>query len=445
MPARFGLNADPIFVPPAGVNTYAGFNNLISFVGQPEGLLLRRITAVKDALDFGGIILVQGTSWIFYVGKTLVEALAQNKLGMYSDVASGQVINFTRVESMDGFTQDATGAQSTTKGGRSMTTWEERPFFNPVTGPIYAYGVVTSATEGYGYDSAPASTMWSGNAGVHSVNQPMSGTSYVSTVCPMDTTFEAFMSTVLTRALSLVPSNVRQYYVTTYDAAMASFPGRLVKPSIGVNTHWSGINIATTRGRFKHANVGAPQVMPANEASMPTVWSATSQLPAGTVYPVYNYTPVYFRGNRCGHFPFRSPGLLFPPMGAAADGNSCFTLVNTVGFGAGTLGGLQIGMIRDAQVLLRSVMLGNRYAEAPAGFSNLAEYVMSQTDTTGTTVSRSFNPEQLKGNNAAIIAAVSGENAWGQQNSVFARGNISTLLDAFDSHWNEKALQAASA
>lgn len=448
MAYRFGLNQDPVFTPAPGVSTYAGFGNLITFTGQPEGLLLRKISSIREGLDFGGVLLLQGTSWLFYVGSTLVEAMSREKLGYFCDAATGEALTYRRVEAMDGFTQDAVGNQVTKKGGRFLMNHELRPFFDTASGPVYAMGIVTGATEGFGHGAAVATNMMSPNTDFFAPGSSTNPSSYVSTVVPMDLTFEAFFNTVLTRALDLVPSNIRSYYVTTYAEAMNTFPHRLVRPSIGVNTHWVGSAIATSRSKYKHvagvAYANKAPVMDNTYTNLAGV-TTTSVLPVGPAYPTYNYPQVCFKGNRAGHFPYRNVDCFVPPMALGADAAVNFTSTGTVGFGGGVIGGLQVGIIRDAQVLIRSVMLGTRYADAPAGFANLSEYVMSQADTTGNIMTRLLNPDQMKGNSLGINIAVAAENEWVAQESIYSRGNVCGLLEKFDAHWNGKALAAATA
>lgn len=223
--------------------------------GLPEGVLFKRISDMQDALDCGGLMVLDvdgmnnvhtGTKWVFYVGKTFRDALANDLVGSIASPSASpsfiptpelpNVIDYTYTTN-GGFYQSGAGMLPGLAGDHAFTytskgaqvVWSVGYWyaFRPQT-TLQLWGVVSGATRGCG--SRGASTFDNGENRIVTDNY-----SFMATDTPMEVTFTKFLMDCKAKVLLDIESNVREYYAAVYDATAAN---RLTKPTVSAVTAW---------------------------------------------------------------------------------------------------------------------------------------------------------------------------------------------------------------
>lgn len=142
------------------VSAVANTQRLYTSTAIPEGLLLKKVEKLEQAVDAGGLLIVDPVSdrWYIAVGKTLLDILQARNLGK---VASHfmNTATFSKNPLDSGrrsvtYTAPGKSATSETPGGVIVRPVVLVDYFSDSNTPLEAYAVVTNATSGFGTSHA---------------------------------------------------------------------------------------------------------------------------------------------------------------------------------------------------------------------------------------------------------------------------------------------------
>lgn len=434
----------------SGQTVLTGTTNCVTLADQPQGVLLRRVGNISEALSVGGLYLYEEgdpSNWWFAVGLTLVDFLDRKKIGkVESRGVSGVVWQMIRRVRDFGSKPYSTGNNATIGGDLHPVYGEADQFAGK---NVVALGLVSGATEGRGRSTAPGGYV---------------AVSYMSTLVPMNGTFAQFISSpaVKARALELVPNDLKGYYDRTFADTLDAYAGKNKKPSLAVTTFWNGQNevgvpIAEPRqvyvlGAYPRSldnNIYWPEGISglnANGGFDGTVGSATL---------AWNLEGSSFSGSPINESEQVSPKVremeligrphLWP---AGWQGPVIIAPGATTTFGdkqVGEVGGMKVGYLRDFHVLKRSLVDGMRYALDDSSEGDLPAMInktfgdpfdASRVPTTSAAGQEATLENQL---NDILVADV-GRNRIMQQ-----RGSLPEEIERFNDAWDAAAKALAKA
>lgn len=441
------------FTSTAGQSVLNGAVNCVLLASQPDGMLLRRVQSLNEAISLGGLFLYDSTDagkWWFACGHTLLDAIRRKVIGkvesMSQDGKNYLLVRRQRDFSHQSFVDyGSPSGERITLGGDLHTVHGYEDMFEGRD--VIALGVVTGATEGRGRSYAPNG--WS----------PFS---YLATLVPMNVTFEQFITKkeVYEKAIELVPNDLKGFYVDTFASTLATFAQKTAKPSIAVTTFWRGteevglpksVDVAWTTlpGGICPSADGAssPDILDPSIVYGSNITSGyngtvgTRELGwrlEGTQFlgsPVGGLTSAKFTNkSRVGYPQMRQSGWVGPVLLGDA---------SRLSYGekqVGEIEGMKVGYFRDFHVMKRALVDGQRYAEDSSSFTSLAAMVNS---TFGEPLDTSRVPsvgtvEQLENLLSDFATADIGQHRIMQQ-----RGSLPDTIEKFNDNWDQAAMTRA--
>lgn len=394
--------------------------------------MYKKISSWSEAIDCGGAIIfsIQAPArWIMYVGDTLKAALAEGKLGQVARLSTAfqgsNYRGFHRPE-MDGWA----GAPNVKElGGDLVPIYRDVDYFS--LGPqamFHVMGVVTSATEGYGIGS-PATSFEN--------TESESSLSYMATTIKMESNFGTYINGIKSTLMAAVPEKLRQYYESTYAAALdASYP--LSRPTIAVPSFWKAgliwngalptpaIQVKGQGGLTALAEISNPDVfanIPYN-ATAAAGWSVT-------VPPQPKYRVLHRPG-------YRGYGATFMPC---MDFFTRSTFRETAPI-TGEIGGLKVGLMRDGHMLKRSLVDSVKFADQASLIPSLAVMVSQYLDRTEYLSTPVLATPTI---DTAMVNLAREEAVGVPTEHVFELGNLSKSITKFSKTWDERARANAQA
>lgn len=471
--SAFGLSAlNVVWSDTSNSTPVPGHPLLFTRTEAPQGLLLRKVSGIQEAISVGGLFLCDvgnPSKWAFWVGDTLTTALGSSTLGKYPkpDASSPDPIYDLRPRrtwegALLGYMNDpdanlwVLSMERRYYGGDLYQRFELANYFGS-TATVAAYGIVTAADEGQGYSNAGPNTR-----------------SYVATKVLMNVPFSKYMTDVKASQLALVPSDLRQYYDDVFTSTLAAFPGSPKKPTVAITTVWAG-NVEVAPAAFtpvKHqpaySSAGTPMTF-LNTAGHPNVWQIATGIrnPASlgysqdAVYAGDTNIPNHIGNGVSAWSEFVYTDVNSPQRGRSPTTSAAYRLMTRVGFSAsqhgsykgivftggthpstnlglqtGTVSGLNVGYLRDCQLLARSLVGGSRYALDTPNHANLADLVNSTLDDQVFVVGAepTFEAEA-----AAEQAALVVQNEDVGSAPMNQRGTLPYYITEFNRLWDENA------
>jgi len=451
----FGLNVHTILFDSAlRRQAISGTNSLVTLANGPEGLLFKKITNMQEAISCGGVILydLAGTKWVFYLGSTLRDVLSANLLGkVHMFGTNGAPNSFATWENVPAwksgviFYQNAAltmGINRTTPNGKLYAGSFLKDVF-PAGADVGVLGVVCSATDGMGV-SAGNSYLVSSIPGF-TAQRP--GLGYISTEIPLVLTFEQYMTKTLDAAYASIPADVLSYYERTYAATMSSINYKNSKPTTAVCSYWKDSALWTGETRVSRivAVSGSRGMAPytATSAALGAVEGVQTDESFGGGYSgSYSSTGVVSGKYMLHAIPgsYNRTVSKLPILDYATGWSDSSKILTPP---TGEFGGLKAGTLRDAQLLKRSLVDQIKYSDVGCPFQNLAEFVndtvvdFSYVDNTPIGDMTDAQLALMRTQNVANVAS--------EAASIFSRGSLPSMLEAFSRSWDMNAQALAEA
>lgn len=376
----------------------------------PEGVLLKRITCIEDAIDAGGLLLINKTNpntsmakFVFYAGETLKAALRNDLIGKVAargpsqfSITAGDIRHRNRVH----YKYDDTDMYQ-------FQMWREGFAVRPIisyenafangTDTIDAWGIVTAATRGAGVDGFKL--FGRSNAGW--AYQTADNYGFMATDTAMSVSMTQFLMTEKAHILGSVDPDFRSYYTHVYDQIAANRP---VKPAISATTVWKNSVLSPLPVVTGGTMYGAPNLLPGYYTDQAPVTGFAGTEAASPINYTYGidgargggykaYSPLPGEESRAGpgtNFTVHSRFVLSPALGRyhssapllpalVADFTDIIASTSTPS--QGSIGAYNVGLLRDAHVFGRSLVDGLRFATGYSVHTNLAELINSTYST----------------------------------------------------------------
>jgi len=473
----YGLLPIPNYTRPVGAVSAPGTTSLFSLPNGPEGLLYKDISSIEEAVAHGGLMIFRPSDgeFIFYAGDTLKQALAHDLLGkavirkdprtdVWTDTVYKSKANWTHwlYPSPGGTTDDAT--RWLYRAALGFKRHSEYYDHFAANADVRMFAIVTGATRGHGVKTGYA---WQLPQGKGYTRTAAPGYSFMATDTPMNRSFGTLLTAKKDPILETRPTEIRNYYAGTFDAAVATVGA--ARPTISAITTWVGAALCATptvvpttwfgnfdlntaywvsdgygktpsflsgktlialktslewekRGPAFNSPTGYPAV--AHSDSRPT--SSPGDGSAAVLYP---YTSVSF-DRTLGLYLADTPVL--PAMSADRFDEVTFTRLP----GYGVLEGYQLGAYRDAQLLKRSLVDQLLFANEIDMYGTLMEYVHSSivgnvdaTPIDTTTIDEAAATAEL---NALLTTSQNLYNS-----DAFGCGTFAIEMDGFIRHWDQ--------
>lgn len=452
-----------------GVNPIPGTASLVTVVGGPEGILLKRVANLQEAINCGGLLLRNSTSqqWMFYVGNTLTKVISSDSLGkvltwpnVVRDSAHEQ-IDLSLVEAWRG------GHIDQQKDGTEFDDWTcpgyefkakmiAAPFFATDVA-LQAFGVVCSASDGSGV-SHPAS-LDHGTFGDTLPAYVGEGMGYMSTEVPLNETFKSFFERIKPAQVAKIPDNLKEHYTATYEEVMAATSYKELRPTTAVCTYWKS-SALWSGAVFSPLDVTAPMGSHAHGDGIRVLdysaWNTLLQVnskrefmgPSATSpgYDRYQHPQTRIDFAAKHRYDVR-PGEVDNAVTGLADltyqTRYCAKVRDMVP-GVGKVAGLNVGLLRDLHVLKRSKVDEQRFALEPANYASIGALVNdSVVQFNGSLDLSTFDtasPTLIQAALTALPQIVSSEST-----SIFSRGTLPYMIERFSNAWDEAAMAHAKA
>lgn len=460
----------------SGTTRVAGYEELRIAPEGPEGLLLRRVAGINEALACGGIYLhdvADPRKWWFACGNTLREMLYYSQFGTKAVIApeASRPYDLVARRGWEGYYSYAqptvatppryrVGNQNVFSGGDVYARYVLAQYFGS-NAEVAAFAVVTGADAGWGHAHA-------GSGVTHS---------FMSTSVPMNAPFSSYLQAIRASQLEAVPSSLRGYYEQAFDMAISDYPSINLRPTVAITTVWAGVTeVAPTRWKplVYEGTMGAPSPWNGNPPHLPYFGyfstgfrdPDTLQYPRDAIYreervapdPLWkwefgNHTEEWSlehrrvakarmmtRPGHCGSPKGQHKGVVLSAHSHPSE---------SMGLQVGEVSGLKVGLLRDGHLLGRSLIGGTRYADEDANHSNLAELVVStldqERDVSEGPYSNHNKSEVGDGDEAAVLAASDAvllNGATGER-SIYQMGTLPSELEKFSRYWDQLAKQVA--
>lgn len=443
-----GLSNNLLFTAGPGVSAISGTTKLVTHSGGPEGVLLKKVGSIQDAVNCGGIYLYNGERSVMYVGDSLKKVISKSKLGKVAawTALNGVTTTACKLVTMAHWDHILTwksglnvvGSVSTPSGQLSPRI-AEKDFF-PFSGDVYALGVVCSATDGMwqsrSIDLFPGDIY---GTGMPAVTYESIG--YMSTEIALPDTFDTFMTRVYNTAMSAVPAGAQQYYADTFKLTIDACSFKQVRPTVAVCSYWKG-QAEWDGATFGPLRSSFPQV------GGPSGWGAGlagGRWPTGTQKGgegSYNSTAT-----KEGHIEYVFvPGFYYAgcdDMPWLVHQDVLCTQAKNLKPPSGAVAGLKVGELADLHSLERSLVRGIRRATLPSSHTDLVDFVLHPLD-------ESFVPYAASYDTADVVQVevqsrssqpVTPSNAI----SIFDKGSLKNMVSRFSELWDEAALTRARA
>lgn len=445
----FGIDSDVDFADTTGQTLVAGQTRLVTKSDAPEGLLFKRISNFQEAVDCGGLFLYSKTTpakWMFIVGTTLHRVLKDNKLGIVSTIArtaDDVLFKYKPVGKYAGneLGKDNSGVEQgykTDRGGDFEIILTDVHYFGK--DDVGALGVATGAEEGFGISQARSVGFNVVNGSLPN-NKASTGIGYVASIIPMNAPFSTFMTKVKPALLAEVPSAIRSYYERTFNQVLAAYSGKDSKPTISINTHWVGGSIATpnmpkpilkdTAVAINGISFWAQSTHAASYKGWESVSFSGKALSNATTFDLKS-TQKYRFICRAG---FRGANETTHPL--MEDHWACSEKV-PLSSPTGLVGQLKVGVLRDGQLLKRSLVDKVLYADTPSSHADLAALVNETLDVF------EFDQGALK-TDATLSEATAeadlllGPDTTGATGNIYQVGTLPLHITAFSNAWDAAA------
>jgi len=443
----FGLNCNILFDSIDQLTIVPGRQSLYRAAAGPEGVLLRRITSMADAFKAGGLLLMSTQvpgRWWFAIGDSLSEAITNGDLGKSAGYTRRGDTNYFRHESLPGlfnavhqaFDGQTLVLTSTFETGRWTAIPLMLDYFQQAD-TVLAFGLVTSADEGYG-QSHPVGDQWGAmNGALNNWMSPNQGLSFASSLIPMTVPFSTFMAGVKAAALALIPSDVRQYYDAAYGPAMQAFAKKDEKPTLGVSTFWRGVNLSPGFHTTPQDDTFNPQSFWAYTMTVGrTEQSFMTQTVLGSNYNRVVDTPGAYQVC-CRPGFFDTNATTRPVMHTFSQQFGTYHDITPL---TGKIEGLDVGLIRDGHVLARSLVDGQRFATDPPSHTTLGRAIAEYVDPFHNS---GLSPNTVAANAGEGEATASFMKSRTNSKNVFLRGTLADMLEAFSAAWDNVAYTTA--
>lgn len=363
---------------------------------QPEGVLLKIVPSLEDAIDAGGIFLRNSAGkWMFAIGDTLRDIIASGKLGQFAT----NVSNVYQTEFDKRLTATVNWAtqrdpvneywSDTFNGVYAKGSTGYRSYF-AASDVLEVFAVVTSANRGLGYSNGSAVMP-------PNVTSPLTTDAFgfMATDTPMTATMTQFLMSTKAATLASIESDFRGYYAAVFDAVAAN---RTLKPRLAAVTAWKNgllcgapvleekaVFIAQDDLRLAFIPVGSSETLyyATNPPLAERIGGDTTHHPTGAYTP-----PQVLSGSTTGtngqasanikvmiqpRLGFYLPGTPEMPCLMRQYGDQ-YTFAPEP---AGDIGRYQIGRLRDAQLLGRSLVDLQLFGTQVANYTDIARYVNS--------------------------------------------------------------------
>lgn len=424
---------------------------------QPEGVLLKVVPSLEDALDAGGIFLRNAAGkWMFAIGDTLRDIIAAGKLGQFStnvdniyqteiEKRLAQTVEWSTIRSPSTEYWSDTYAGVYAKGSTGY-----RSFFD-AGDVLEVLAVVTSANRGLGYSVGSAIRP-------PNVSTPV-GTdafSFMATDTPMSSTMTQFLMSTKSATLAGIQSDFRGYYAAVFDAVAAN---RTTKPKLAAVTAWRngllcGTPVLEEKGVFRSRDevynalvptgITAATYYSSNPVPILRIGGDSTHAPGGA------YTPVQITSG--SHTGTNGPAaidiqlMVQPRLGFYLPGTPAMPCLMTQ-YGdvytfapepAGDIGRYQVGRLRDAQLLGRSLVDGQLFGTQVANYTDIARYVNATFSTLRGR--EALTPDAATSLEDAERYAVTNRSALnGLSYNVFSAGELPLAADKFLADLNQAA------
>lgn len=444
----FGLASTLDFEHTTGQTLVSGQTRLVTKTAlqAPEGLLLKRVASFQEAVDAGGLFLYSKTNptrWMFVIGKTLHRVLAANKLGIVSafkrpvgDVA----FKYKPVPKYAGYgvARDSFGNDAmyqTDPGGDFEIILSDMAYFGQSA--VGALGIATGAEDGFGVSNAMSSGLSAVNGSLPSA-APAVGIGFAASIIPMNAPFSTFMRKARPALVAAAPSDIRKYYERTFEAVLAAYAEKDSKPTISVHTHWLGASITTPfmpKPKVVDTAVTVNGVyFWAQSTNTSYAGRKTGSIAGGDAGSAGAYTQ---RSSQKYRFIVR-PGFYgatvttHPLMEDWWDHSEKTQMSSPTG----TVGALKVGVLRDGQLLKRSLVDLQLYASQPSSHADLAQLVNETIDSfefdqgdlpTGATLAEAIQQSDL---------LMSLESTTG---NIYQLGTLPVHITKFNTAWDQAA------
>lgn len=457
---NFGLANPLLFTPSVKQTAIAGRTRLVTVQGAPEGLLLKQVTSIQDAVACGGLMLYDETNEHCYVltGNLLLSALKDRTLGDVLVMASAPTaLKITPVVKWSYgtvFTQLGGGMLDMRKPGLLIETGTPvvKKYF-PVGSSLHVYGVVVSSTDGMIISHPMDDDLGSFGlpASCYDPILPIAAIGFISTEVPINDSFAAYFNKVLPTALAAIPDDLKRYYQDTYVATMDAAAYHSDKPTVAVTTFWK--NGALWSGEVASAR----DVITSNPDFLDS-FRLTQYVSAELNLRLYStsistggydqYSQPDTNTNRPGQVRIDlRPGSYhpaiskFPMLGFRA---AFAVKARDLTIPSGVVGGLKAGVLKDLHVLKRSLVDGLLFADVDSPFANLGELVNDTYTDFGApelVTSTIFTTPASALADARPISQV----VDARPLCVFSRGTLPALLENFSRAWDAAAEARAGA
>lgn len=457
----YGLSNVINFANPARQKLIGSAATLVTIDGGPEGVLLKRITSMQEALSCGGLLLYNAANgdWLMYTGATLARVLADSQLGKvprwgwaapYADESG-----LCRIDRLVGAWRPARRYVT------NSTSYRENKNFGGVVkksiiledyfasgAVIIGLGVVASTTDGFGQKTARTHIPSPAIEAELPLGTPYA-MAYMSTEIPLTCTFAEFFATVKTEAMRRVPDNLKEYYEATYAETLSACAFKDLKPTTAVCTYWKN-------GALWSGALDKPRTV---------VMSTANGYPTDDSVLIRNGTPAPLRPaasqvegvqGQAGTYPITVDGRMvldtLPGAYHLANsglplmtGDTMFSTLDKVLIPpTGKIGDLNAGLLRDMHVLKRSLVDGLKFQEDAASHASLAELmtepVTEFNPTTSIPLALTTDAVNVENFITDTKFAVSHK-----ARSIFARGTLAPMVEAFSDSWDDAAQAYAKA
>lgn len=445
----------------------------------PEGMLFKAIPDIYSALDVGGLILVAPSGdYVFYVGETLRDVLVSNMLGKFvtdtaaysatdvgtaaTPIAFAAKAEYTRRSAQIYPDGEYTHSQLHPGGIITRTVCYLDYFCDIATSTtLKAYGIVTSANRGHGVRRNKTLRVSASDCPAI-LNNTVGAWGYVSCDTKMNTTFANFLRDVKETALSLVPDNVKQFYVSTFDASV-NMSNPTSTPTISTSCYWrDNVLGGGSRNGNASARDGNANNVYSNLRRLPvgTTWDAVFTAtpggpsptvgtgyrnPSTTVLPpttstLYPQAGVLEWENTLGKYKSETPLLPMMCEQYGVVSSDRYTLCE------GEVGAYKPGVLIDAMIPGRSMVSNLKASESISNYADLAAMVK---DTFNNLAADEFDPNP----GASLLDVTAANAAFDRLNAarsrisrnIFHCGTLPSALERFNSVWDNNAKNAAQA
>lgn len=438
----FGLSVSLDFAATTAQQVISGQAKLVTVASAPEGILLKRVSSFAEAIDAGGLYMYQlddPTRWMFVVGTSLEETIVRSELGKVTgpseDLGSSSITLDRRYEGV--WLRDYEPAQP--PGGAHAADYKIVYFggnvypklvaYNYFTGPVGALAVVTGASCGYGTSKGSGHRYLFDGGALPAVG----GQSYMATIIPMNVKFSQFMRNIRQIALGRVPENLKEYYIDSFEDALATYGDADHRPTMAVSTHWIGAGLANGRmiepRRYTVSGaISSPYLAGFTAESSPTGYYGSNATYADfsetTKYRVM-LRPGYIGGGSLEHRPY-------------LDDDYVYGTAKEVPPATGKIEGVDVGLLRDSHVMYRSLVTGERYATLESVDDSFANFMVRTIDEWDYDT-MSAAPIETGNSSAAEIEATAHNLEGDVPRTVTQLGTLPNQISRFSRHWDAKA------